>query len=123
VFVEEGSGPFSLADVTGDGAVSLDDFGVVKANFGRSPARHAQGDINYDGKVDLADFGILKKDFGLAAPVAVPEPASLWLALSVAVLAIVFHPRRCPSGTLPKNDSHETHPPPSVAHTGASHPW
>lgn len=121
VFVEEGTGPFSLADVNGDGVVGLDDFGVLKANFGKSFARHDQGDINYDGKVDLADFGILKKDFGLTAPAAVPEPATLWLALLAASLAVVVHLRRRSPRTLPKNGSHENHHPHYVAHAGASH--
>ena len=79
-------------DANGDGAVDLQDFGILKANFGGSGG-WAQGDFNDDGAVDLQDFGILKANFGTAAPSAsIPEPATLILALLVAP-AIIRRPR------------------------------
>lgn len=50
-------------DVDSDGAVTLEDFRVLKQNFGQ-PGAYADGDLNYDATVDLADFAILKMNFG-----------------------------------------------------------
>ena len=56
-------------DADGDGDVDLDDFVVLKKNFGTpSGATIAQGDFDYDEDVDLDDFVILKKNFGTALP-------------------------------------------------------
>ncbi len=53
-------------DCDGDGDVDLDDFAIVKLNFGRSgvTAGAAEGDLDGDGDVDLDDFAILKTTFG-----------------------------------------------------------
>mgnify|MGYP000979812208 CR=1 FL=1 len=55
-------------DCDGDGDVDLDDFVVLKHNFGRTDvtAGPAQGDCDSDGDVDLDDFVILKSNFGTA---------------------------------------------------------
>jgi len=59
-------------DINADGKVDLTDFGILKSNFGKSPATVAEGDTNGDAKVDLTDFGVLKANFGKAA--AAPAP-------------------------------------------------
>lgn len=90
-----------LAALTGDanldGKIDLNDFGVLKLNFG-SGERLSEGNMNGDRTVDLNDFGLLKANFGRtdgpklsdltanAAPV--PEPsAALLLALGALGLA------------------------------------
>jgi hypothetical protein len=82
---EVGSLPFGLAidnsipgDANGDRLVNLDDFGILKTNFGAG-TRRSQGDFNADHQVDLSDFGILKQNFA-GQGAAVPEPAA-WLLL------------------------------------------
>lgn len=52
-------------DVNRDGRVDLEDFGVLKANFGL-PGDAASGDVNRDGQVALDDFALLKANFNLA---------------------------------------------------------
>ncbi len=54
-------------DANGDGAVDLEDFVILKTNFGTTGATLAQGDFNGDGDVDLDDFVILKANFGRTA--------------------------------------------------------
>jgi len=71
-------------DANGDGVVDLQDFGLLKDNFGITQgATWGQGDFTGDGAIDLQDFGLLKDHFGHTTgdnPVAaVPEPASLSL--------------------------------------------
>ncbi len=53
-----------VGDANGDHKVDLADFGILKENFGKSPATAVDGDLNGDAKVDLTDFGILKDNFG-----------------------------------------------------------
>jgi hypothetical protein len=54
-------------DADGDGDVDLDDFVILKTNFGTpSGATAATGDFDGDGDVDLDDFVILKSNFGTA---------------------------------------------------------
>jgi hypothetical protein len=48
-----------------DGDVDLDDFVILKSNFGRDDAGWGDGDSDGDGDVDLDDFVILKGNFGL----------------------------------------------------------
>jgi hypothetical protein len=87
------TGPgYHPGDANGDGIVDLQDFGLLKDNFGITQgATWAQGDFTGDGAIDLQDFGILKDHFGHTTgdnPVtAVPEPATLsLLALGAAVV-------------------------------------
>ena len=56
------AGPLQ-ADFDLDGDVDLDDFVILKSNFGTGTT-HAEGDANLDGGVDLDDFVILKNEFG-----------------------------------------------------------
>ena len=61
-----------------DGAVDLDDFMILKQNFGTAGP---MGDGNDDGAVDLDDFMLLKQQFGTAvAPAVEAEPADLLAA-------------------------------------------
>ncbi|NLF31725.1 MAG: hypothetical protein GX591_12655 [Planctomycetes bacterium] len=55
-------------DADGDGDVDLDDFVILKRNFGTpSGATRAMGDFDGDGDVDLDDFVLLKTNFGSTA--------------------------------------------------------
>ncbi|MFW6155297.1 MAG: right-handed parallel beta-helix repeat-containing protein, partial [Planctomycetota bacterium] len=57
--------PAKPGDADGDGDVDLDDFVILKTNFGTpSGATQATGDFDGDGDVDLDDFVILKTNFG-----------------------------------------------------------
>jgi hypothetical protein len=81
-------------DANGDGRVDLDDFGLIKANFGASGLT-IPGDLNFDGEVDLNDFGLLKANFGRepwpAAPAqAIPEPSTWLLAAFAAAVLIAW---------------------------------
>jgi len=70
------AGPLA-GDADGDGVVDLDDFVILKQNFGTpAGATWSQGDFNGDGNVDLDDFVILKQNFGLAAGVYYLDPAA-----------------------------------------------
>ncbi|MFW6155140.1 MAG: hypothetical protein ACOC95_07990 [Planctomycetota bacterium] len=52
-------------DADGDGDVDLDDFVILKTNFGTpAGATQGEGDFDGDGDVDLDDFVILKTNFG-----------------------------------------------------------
>ena len=51
-------------DANRDGAVNLQDFNRLAANFGQSNRTFTHGDFNYDGTVNLQDFNILAGRFG-----------------------------------------------------------
>ncbi|MFW6146319.1 MAG: PKD domain-containing protein [Planctomycetota bacterium] len=58
-------GGLTPGDADGDGDVDLDDFVILKLNFGRTgDATWADGDFDGDGDVDLDDFAQLKQNFG-----------------------------------------------------------
>ncbi len=58
------AGPACIpGDANCDGDVNIDDFVVLKGNFG-SGTTWAQGDFDGDGDVDIDDFVILKGNFG-----------------------------------------------------------
>ncbi|NLF29574.1 MAG: hypothetical protein GX591_01660 [Planctomycetes bacterium] len=61
-----GTGPVcNPGDADDDGDVDLDDFVLLKNNFGiPSGATCAMGDFDGDGDVDLDDFVLLKNNFG-----------------------------------------------------------
>jgi len=76
--------PFIPGDVTGDRAVDLDDFGVIRTNFYTSVTNREEGDLNGDGMVDFADFRQWKvnRQDGIPVPsLSVPEPS--WLQLVI----------------------------------------
>jgi hypothetical protein len=83
----------SPGDVNGDGRVDLDDFGVLKNNFGAA-GFSVPGDLNRSGEVDLSDFGLLKANFGrqpwpTPQAQAVPEP-SAWLLAALAAAGLLL---------------------------------
>ncbi|MCB2183358.1 MAG: multicopper oxidase domain-containing protein [Desulfobulbaceae bacterium] len=53
-------------DIDGDGMVDLQDFGILRSQWGQicTVDNPCSADINGDGSVDLQDFGILRVDFG-----------------------------------------------------------
>ncbi|NLF33020.1 MAG: hypothetical protein GX591_19310 [Planctomycetes bacterium] len=58
-------GTCNPGDADGDGDVDLDDFVILKNNFGTATgATCAEGDFDADGDVDLDDFVLLKNNFG-----------------------------------------------------------
>jgi hypothetical protein len=71
-------------DCDGDGDVDLDDFVILKTNFGTGTT-HAEGDCDGDGDVDLDDFVVLKNEFGMAAA-ALPEPSMIALMTVAGML-------------------------------------
>ncbi|NLF29381.1 MAG: hypothetical protein GX591_00680 [Planctomycetes bacterium] len=54
-------------DADTDGDVDLDDFVILKQNFGALGATWDQGDFDASGAVDLDDFVLLKQNFGAGA--------------------------------------------------------
>ncbi|MCB2182330.1 MAG: hypothetical protein KQH63_09915 [Desulfobulbaceae bacterium] len=55
------------SDLNSDGAVNILDFGVLRADYGRSDCSDTTpctADINGDGIVDLMDFGLLRSEWG-----------------------------------------------------------
>jgi len=86
------SGP---GDANADGSVNLEDFLILRENFGQVGG-FAQGNFNDDDVVNLQDFLILRENFGnvdvlgggLSAPrpQVVPEPAAAALLLAPALL-------------------------------------
>ncbi len=57
--------PLRLGDLNQSGMVDLDDFMVLKWNFGKTQgAQPCEGDLDCDGDVDLDDFALFKRVFG-----------------------------------------------------------
>jgi serine protease AprX len=81
--------PLVPGDANFDGAVDLQDFGVLKDHYSGAGG-WAEGDFNGDGTVDLQDFGILKDHFAQAAA-PVPEPAA---GILLASASLVLRRRR-----------------------------
>jgi hypothetical protein len=93
VGTQTGSTPPLSGDVNRDGRVDLDDFGILKANFGAANANWSHGDLNGDGRVSLDDFGKFKESFGTSAT-AVPEPSSALLSVGGALVLVGICMRR-----------------------------
>ena len=72
-------------DADEDGDVDLDDFVILKNNWGGPGGDCTTGDFDASNSVDLDDFVILKNNWGAQA---VPEPASMCL-LALGGLALV----------------------------------
>ena len=70
-----------VGDADFDGEVGLEDFDILKRNFGTGD-RFRHGDFDLDEQVGLTDFALLKDNFG--AVEAVPEPSGWMLALVAA---------------------------------------
>lgn len=88
--------PALLGDLDGSGAISLNDWLILKANAGEDltglsrEAAYLRGDLDFDNDNDIEDFRILRSIFesaiasgatGLVAPV-IPEPTGLGVLLS-----------------------------------------
>ncbi|MFW6153910.1 MAG: PKD domain-containing protein [Planctomycetota bacterium] len=58
-----------IGDADYDNDVDLDDFAILRANFGRTGVTGGatEGDFDEDGDVDLNDFVLLKQNYGAAA--------------------------------------------------------
>jgi len=84
--------PATFGDTDGDDDVDLDDYQNLLAQFG-GPAGEDSADFNNDGIVDLDDFVIIRENFGLGTPASggdleaatIPEPATLSLLVLVAL--------------------------------------
>ena len=63
---------FMLGDANNNGAVNIQDFNVLAANFGQTGRDFTQGDFNYDGTVNIQDFNILASRFGNSLAAAAP---------------------------------------------------
>jgi hypothetical protein len=92
-FVDVGIPPVP-GDVTGDRMVTMDDYDVIKANFGVQVPGRTDGDVTGDGVVNLLDFSQWKDNFpfpasgggGVDGSGAVPEPAgAVLVALGVSL--------------------------------------
>jgi len=59
--------PVIPGDADRDGDVDLEDFVILKKNFGANPATWSQGDFDGNGSVSLQDFVILKQNFGTSS--------------------------------------------------------
>lgn len=85
---------FLPGDANEDGNVDLQDFSLLKANFGATTgALWSEGDFNGDGAVDLQDFSLLKANFGAAAGNNIPEPTMMSL-LALGSLALIRKKRQ-----------------------------
>lgn len=98
-YVKMGTGIFVpdpiAGDVNEDGLVGGYDITKVIANWGETGQTRADGDLSGDGTVDGTDYSTILSNWGntpLAPappePPAVPEPATLLVLLSGALLAI-----------------------------------
>jgi glucose/arabinose dehydrogenase len=85
-------------DATYDLVVDLEDFTVLRNNFGRDDdVRFQDADFDANGVVDLADFTILRNNFGTSADVAVldawyatvvPEPMAAVVGFAIGGMLI-----------------------------------
>jgi GH35 family endo-1,4-beta-xylanase len=85
--------PLLAADFTGDGVVDQADLLKWQSELGSS----AGGDADGDGDTDGADLLVWQRQLGLHAPsaLAIPEPATWWLAAIGALLTRARRARRC----------------------------
>lgn len=85
---------FNPADITLDGVVNIDDYTILRDNFGTGTS-FEQGDIDGNGRVDGVDFRILKNNFGIGGSgLTVPEPGSALLVSIGAILGLCAWRRR-----------------------------
>lgn len=87
--LEQSDTTYVLGDVDGNGIVNDVDFGIIRDHLFQSGTR-AQGDLTGDGFVDFSDFRQWKTAAGSGAGAgtslnaAIPEPASVLLAMIAA---------------------------------------
>jgi len=80
-------GAVVLGDTNGDNLVNLDDLNNVRNHFGQS-GPPIPGDTNFDGVVSIDDLNNVRNHFGAPAA-AVPEPASVVLAVGVVFTVLI----------------------------------
>jgi hypothetical protein len=81
-------------DADGDGDVDLDDFVILKNNFGASPLIDDRADFDGDGDVDLDDFVVLKQGFGQSIDALEPPVETVDLLAMDATDILKRHRRR-----------------------------
>ncbi|MGD9645602.1 MAG: PEP-CTERM sorting domain-containing protein [Pirellulales bacterium] len=95
-------------DANLDGSVSIGDFGVLQANYGKAVntlttglTGWTSGDFNGDGSISIGDFGLLQANYGTSSPLplvagitAVPEPSSIVLLGLGALTGLLVLGRR-----------------------------
>jgi hypothetical protein len=85
-------------DVTGEGAIDINDFNIIKMNLFKTGQTRAQGDLTNDTLVDFADFRQWKTAAGsgfASVTLGVPEPTTmLLLALGGGLFSLIRSPRR-----------------------------
>jgi hypothetical protein len=71
-------------DVNGVGGVTIDDYNIIKANYGTNVTMRILGDLNQDRVVNVLDFREWKANVppAVSAGLTVPEPGGGLLALS-----------------------------------------
>jgi uncharacterized protein (DUF2141 family) len=94
ILIEGEANAVTSADFNGDGSVDGSDFLIWQRGYGLSDQSDATtGDATGDGNVDDADLLIWTEQFGVSSSAfpavgAVPEPAALVQALTVAIAAL-----------------------------------
>jgi len=66
-------GTLLTGDINNDNAITLPDFSLLSASFGRAQGQagyDSRADLNGDNLVTLPDFSLLSSNFGTAGPVA-----------------------------------------------------
>ncbi len=88
----------TLGDFNSDGAINLDDYGILLSNMntGGQDTTFADGDINFSGTVDLDDFVEFRSEYAKANPAAaaVPEPSAALLTVFALIGLAGFRRRR-----------------------------
>jgi len=98
--------PATLGDTNRDGVIDDADYDNLVAQFGDAPGI-ASADFNDDGRVDLEDFAIMRANFGYgvesspaAAPgAATPEPSTM-VIMFAGVAGLLLRRRRCATGRV-----------------------
>ena len=75
--------PTISGDFNSDGIVNAADYTLWRDSLNSSG--DLPGDGNLDGVVNFADYNVWRNTFGVSSSANIPEPASLLIALSVAV--------------------------------------
>ncbi len=87
--------PYLFGDANGDGFVNRLDVALLAEWFGSF--EFWEGDFDLDGRITVNDLGLLQANFGIGpgqSLQAVPEPSSLLLALFAAVAMLNLRRRR-----------------------------
>ena len=80
--------PSRVADMNGDGFVSILDLILVASNFGRNKLINPQTDINGDGKVNILDLNLVAKGMDETVGVAAPSAFAIDNRVSPAIIQV-----------------------------------